>query len=346
MKKALQYIKLIRVKHWIKNSIVFIPVIFNRNFTISVVSQSVLAFFSFSLLASFIYVINDLCDIENDRKHPVKKNRPLASGQIKIWQALIAAGVCLAGAACIFIGISSKYALFVWIAYLVLNILYSRVLKKIVIVDIALLAAFYVLRAYYGAVVTGIQISSWFFLTLITMSLYLGCGKRRGEIVAEDTSSREVLRFYNYQFLDRFMYVCLACTLTFYSLWCKEMQSVVLMFSIPFLIIISMRYSYLIENGSDGDPVEVVYGDKSLILLGLLYTVIIAAALFGSPPPPRLMCKSWLYVLEYSIFKYLSKFMEFIKFCFSPAVSSSPDDFSATSGCVRTARLNDTGIRS
>jgi 4-hydroxybenzoate polyprenyltransferase len=229
-------------------------------------------------------VINDLFDIENDRKHPVKKARPLASGQIKIWQALIAAGVCLAGSICmLFIGINSKYALSIWLAYLVLNVLYSRILKKIVIVDIALLAAFYVLRAYYGAAVTGIQISSWLFLTLISMSLYLGCGKRRGEISAGDAFSREVLRFYNYQFLDRFMYVCLACALTFYSLWCKEMQSIVLMPSVPLLIIITMRYSYLIENGSDGDPVEVVYGDKPLILLGLLYAVVVTGALFGSP---------------------------------------------------------------
>jgi 4-hydroxybenzoate polyprenyltransferase len=228
-------------------------------------------------------VINDLFDIENDRKHPVKKERPLASGRIKVWQALVVAGVCLTGSACMFIGITNIYALFVWIAYLALNVFYSRILKKIAIVDIVLLAMFYVLRAYYGAVVADIHISSWLFLTLIAMSFYLGCGKRRGEIGSGGSSSREVLRFYNYQFLDRFMYVCLACAITFYSLWCKEMYSDMLMASVPCLIIIVMRYSYLVENGSDGDPVEVVYGDKPLILLGLLYAVIVAIALFGSP---------------------------------------------------------------
>lgn len=275
---------MIRVKHWIKNSIIFIPVVFNRNFTVSIISQSVLAFCSFSLLASFIYVINDLFDIESDRKHPVKKERPLASGRIKTWQALTVAGVCLAGSGCMFIGITNKYALSVWIAYLALNIFYSRILKKIVIVDIALLALFYVLRVYYGALITGIHISSWLFLTLIVMSLYLGCGKRRGEIgVVDASSSREVLRFYNYQFLDRFMYVCLACAITFYSLWCKETRSAMLMASIPCLIIIVMRYSYLVENGSDGDPVEVVYGDRPLMLLCLLYAAVMACALLGSP---------------------------------------------------------------
>ncbi|MDR0558056.1 MAG: UbiA prenyltransferase family protein [Treponema sp.] len=280
MKKVLQYIKLIRAKHWIKNGIVFIPVVFNRNFTASIITQSVLAFCSFCLLTSFIYVINDLFDIESDRKHPVKKERPLASGRIKTWQALTAACVCLTGSACMFIGITNTYALSIWIAYLALNVLYSRILKKIAIVDIVLIAVFYVLRVYYGAIAAGITISSWLFLTLITMSFYLGCGKRRGEIDAGDSSSREVLRFYNYQFLDRFMYVCLACAITFYSLWCKEMNSALLMASVPCLIVLVMRYSQLIENGSDGDPVEVVYGDKPLMSLGLLYVAIVAGALF------------------------------------------------------------------
>ena len=147
--------------------------------------------------------------------------------------------------------------------------------------DIAILVSGFLLRVLYGSEIMGIEISNWLYLTVISMSFYLGLGKRRNELVkSTEGTTRKVLQFYNHSFLDKNMYMCLALTITFYSLWSVDPLTISrignsnLFWTVPLVILICMKYSLTIEGNSDGDPVEVVFRDKTLLALILFFGVI------------------------------------------------------------------------
>ena len=172
--------------------------------------------------------------------------------------------------------------------YLVLNIGYSCGMKNIPLVDVAILTSGFLIRILYGAVVTKISISNWLYLTVITFALYLSLGKRRNELQRiGGGETRKVLRFYNPEFLNRNMYMCLGLANAFYALWCMDdrtMQhygSSSLILTIPVVLFITMRYSMDIEGNSDGDPVEVLIHDKSLLILCASYLIAMFLILYG-----------------------------------------------------------------
>ncbi len=286
-----KYLKLIRAKHYIKNFLIFLPLIFSQNlFDIGLIRDVVLGFLAFCLISSAIYIINDIRDVESDRAHPTKRNRPIASGAISINTSYVVF-VLLVVASFALNFASSKTNPFSWIylsVYFLLNIFYSFGLKNIAIVDIAILASGFLLRVLYGSAITSIDISNWLYLTIIAMSFYLGLGKRRGELktLGQTEHSRRVLKFYNKEFLDRYMYLCLGLTITFYSLWSVDTITIEragsesLVWTVPLVILICMKYSLNVEGNSDGDPVEVVLGDKSLIALVLFYVVLTLAIIY------------------------------------------------------------------
>ena len=274
------YIKLLRVKHYIKNILIFIPaffggVIFDKNKII----QGILGFIAFSMVSSMIYIFNDLRDIENDRNHPTKKNRPLASGRIKPIQGIGCIVLCMIIACSITYIIKNLYAAFFLILYLIINILYSMGLKNKPIIDIVLLASGFVIRIFYGGAIMGISISKWLYLVITTGSLYMGLGKRRNELKRQK-ETRDVLRYYNEDFLDKNMYVCMALTNVFYSLWTLDMPNPKICWTIPFFIILLMCYSLNVEGDSDGDPVEVILHDKILICIIIAYAICIFTLLY------------------------------------------------------------------
>ena len=269
----MDYIRLIRVKHYIKNIILFIPILFANALTKSNIKQVVIGFMAFSFMASFIYIINDLRDYKNDINHPVKKNRPIASGKISKSKAMIVAVIMLL----LSFGMNYLLRVKVWsysllITYLCFNLFYSFGLKKKPIVDILLLVSFYILRIYYGGVVVGVKISDLLFLTITFASLYLTFGKRRNEYMnSKDT--RDVLKYYNKDFLDKFMYVSLSLTIIFYSLWTIEQNIKYLSFSVLFVLTIFLRYSLVIESDSEGDPTDIIFKDKVILATGFLYLI-------------------------------------------------------------------------
>lgn len=268
-----EYIKLLRVKHYIKNGLVFLPLFFaGKIFDLSEVLKTVLGFVCFCLVSSAVYILNDYRDIEKDRKHPTKKERPLASGKIKPVSAIIIMALCLIGSLLISLHIKEKNATVCLILYFVLNVLYSMGLKNKPIVDIVILASGFVIRTFYGGFIIGVEISKWLYLVITTGSLYMGLGKRRNEI-SRQTDTREVLKYYNLSFLDKNMYVCLALTNVFYSLWTIEMPNKNMIWTVPIVIIILMCYSLDVEGESDGDPVEVILKDK--ILVGIIFAYVI-----------------------------------------------------------------------
>lgn len=275
------YLKLIRVKHWVKNILIFIPLICSGLVTYSNVISCIKAFFAFSFASSFIYIINDIRDIEKDKLHPRKKNRPLPSGKIKKSTAIYIAVLMIILAITINTIINNNFlntSLYFLLGYIIINICYSMGLKNIAIIDIVLLASGFVIRVYYGASIINVDVSSWLFLTIMSASLFLGLGKRKKELI-NNKESRKVLQEYNEAFLDKFQYLSLTLTIVFYSLWTIEQSIKFLYLTIPLLIIIFMKYSLNIEKNDEGDPTTVLYQDKLLMGLCLIYGFIMLVLL-------------------------------------------------------------------
>lgn len=284
MEKVKSYLKLMRVKHYIKNLLIFLPLIFSLNFyNMELTIKTLVGFFAFCIICSVVYIINDIQDVEKDRNHPEKCKRPIASGKVSKKEAYILAISLLVIA--ILIGFVAKinYASFGILAvYLALNIIYTKILKNVPIVDVVILVACFVLRVVYGATLINVTVSNWLYLTIISFSFYLSLGKRRNELKKSKisgTNVREVLKFYNKDFLDKNMYLCLTLTIAFYSLWCVDPVNIEkfgtnwLVFTVPLVMIICMKYSLNIEGDSYGDPVEVLLSDKTLIILVLIYVL-------------------------------------------------------------------------
>lgn len=279
------YLKLIRIKHWLKNGLVVLPLFFGREIlNVDKITSVILAFLIFSMISSIIYVINDINDIENDRNHPTKKDRPLASGKISIKNAILVLILLLILSTSLIIYLYNKttniYIILIPIIYIVLNILYSLKLKQVPIIDVAILVSGFVLRVYYGGVSSNIEISTWLYLMVMFGSFYLGFGKRRNELKQnKENNTRKVLEFYNKEFLDKNMYVSLGLAIISYSLWCVDpltktsITSNYLILTIPLIMMIFQKYSLIIEGDSDGDPIEVILNDKTLIFLLLIYII-------------------------------------------------------------------------
>lgn len=284
-----KYFKLMRVHHYLKNGLIFAPLLFSGTFLdIEPLYKSIIGFIAYSLLASAIYILNDIQDIESDRLHPTKCKRPLAAGVITVHKARLLIVVLLVLSFTLnslfnFDNISSWLCLF---GYLVLNLGYSYGLKNYPIIDIAILASGFVIRVLYGAIVTDIEISSWLYLTVTAMSFYLGLGKRRNELAQQKAVSRKVLKFYTHNFLDKNMYMSLALTITFYSLWTVDPVTIArltnpyLIWTVPLVILICMKYSLNIEKESDGDPVEVVIRDKALLAMVFIFVFVTVSIIY------------------------------------------------------------------
>lgn len=283
----MSYIKLMRPKHYIKNFLVFLPLLFSGMFfDKNNILTCLLGFICFSLLASTIYIINDIKDKDKDKMHKTKCNRPIASGKVSVKNAIIVdillitiiVLICILGN---FNALSISLALL----YFILNLMYSFGAKNIPILDIIILVSGFFIRVLFGATLLNITVSNWLYLTVIAISFYLGLGKRRNEIIKSGVNYRKVLKYYNKDFLDKNMYMCLTMTIVFYSLWTTDSVIVLknnnlLIWTVPLIIIIAMKYSMNIEGDSDGDPVEVIMKDKVLIALGLIYMISLFVILY------------------------------------------------------------------
>lgn len=270
-----EYLKLIRVKHWIKNLLVFLPLICSKEYSVERFLLTFLAFLSFSFMSSVIYIVNDIKDKDKDKLHPRKKERPIASGKIKPEKAVIIAILLFIMAISLNListNIFSKSIIFL-LTYFIINLGYSLGLKNIAILDVVLLATGFILRVYYGASICNIEVSSWLFLTILNGSLYMGLGKR-GKEYAKNKDVRGVLKDYEETFINDFMNITLALVIVFYSLWTMEQTSKYLIFSVPLLIIIFMEYSLYMNKSDEGDPITILFNNKTLILTILLYIIV------------------------------------------------------------------------
>lgn len=288
-----KYVKLLRIKHYIKNILLFVPAFFaGKLFVVQLWFPMWMGFVAFSFMASVVYIVNDIMDVEKDRKHPVKCNRPIASGQISLNKAYMTACVLVLFAWWILsIAVESFFgkAHIYMLIYLVLNILYSAVLKKIPIVDVISLASGFLIRILYGAALTDIWVSKWLYLTVFVFSLYLGLGKRKEEIEkCKEKDTRKVLKHYTREFLDKIMLMCMSIGVVFYSLWSANLTdsshvSELMIWTVPFVLAIVMRYEMIVGRAeSFGDPVEVLYSDKILLGMITIYGVLCMTLLYGN----------------------------------------------------------------
>jgi len=283
------YIKLSRPKHVVKNFLILLPPFFGQKLLApETLKTAAFAFLSFSAVAAAVYVINDLADVENDRRNDAKKNRPIASGRISVPKASVFAAILLiAGFAMLAFADHIIPTSILLLVYFVLNIAYSLKLKNIPVVDVFILASGFVLRVYFGGFWFDVVVSPWLFLCILCGALFFAFGKRRNEMlnIPPPYPTRPVLNRYTLQYLTSCYYLFCALTIVFFSLWTilATTQHTMFMYTLPIVVFIIMRYNLIIETeDTSGDPVSTLWADKLLIFLVLVFAILSFIGLYCS----------------------------------------------------------------
>lgn len=277
------YLKEMRIKSWLKNLFVFCPIIFSLElFERKKLIEAFILTLAFCLISSAIYVLNDISDVENDRKHEVKKNRPIASGQISFpcaWILLICLTIAGFGLALLV----NLYSFLLILAYVVINILYSKWLKTKVLIDCFCIAVSFVLRVMVGGTIVSAGVSGWMFLTVVALSLFMAFGKRRGELHSyAGGETRDVLEVYEMNFLNGIVFMCAGLTMMFYSLWTIS-QELNMVYTVPIVLFIVIRYLLLVFTGrSEADPTTLILSDKTLLVSCGICALVMLAMLYGT----------------------------------------------------------------
>lgn len=268
------YLRLLRPQQWVKNGFIFLPLVFSQNLgRPELWFKSVFAFLAFSFIASGIYIINDLRDREEDRFHPEKRFRPLAAGTARPAPAAALAFVLLL-AGLFMAGVLPGMVYLPLLAYLFLQVLYTFLLKHLVILDALAIAVGFVLRVVAGAFAIAVPMSSWLLLCTFFLALFLAFCKRRHELGLEDSGThRPVLEEYSEQFLDQLITMNAATTLLCYALYAsspataEKFHTPLLVLTVPFVVYGITRYQYLVLiRNKGGNPGRVLFGDLPFAL--------------------------------------------------------------------------------
>lgn len=288
MENIQKYVALMRVHHYTKNLLIFAALACSGQlFDVDKLVSAFVGFIAFCMISSVAYIINDIRDRDKDRLHPTKCKRFIASDKITPKSAVIFAVVLFIISFSCNILVYHVVSSILLILYLILNFAYSFGLKNVPLVDVSILAAGFLIRMIYGAIITEVAISNWLYLTVIVLAFYFSLGKRRNELIRVDSRGdiRRSLRYYSVNFLDKNMYMFLALANVFYALWCLDDNTSMryggsLIFTIPIVFLIMMKYSMDVEGESDGDPVEVLLHDRILLFLCLVFLLVMFAILY------------------------------------------------------------------
>jgi len=274
-----------RPRQWTKNVFVFAALVFDvKLFHLNDFLRTLAGFGLFCIISSAVYIFNDLLDIEADRQHPVKKNRPIASGKIPIPVAIVTGSLLALVALVAGYLLAWQFGLTILI-YFVMMLAYSKWLKHIPILDVLILAGGFVLRVHSGTTLIIVErFSPWLYVLMTLLALYLGFGKRRAELtlLAEDANThRKVLDGYTLPLLDQFITIVSGTTILAYSLYTFDRLpgNHALMLTIPFVVYALFRYLYLIQvKQIGGEPEEILLSDRpfqiSIILWALAVLVV------------------------------------------------------------------------
>lgn len=292
-KSILGFFLSLRPHQWVKNFLLFAGLIFSRNFfKPDLFFRTVLAFGIFCLLTGGLYVINDLFDLKKDREHPSKCKRPLAKGMLPAWFAGVGAAVCLG------IAVPSAFLLernfgFLCLTYFILNLFYSFYLKHLVIIDVFVLGIDFVIRAVAGACVIFVSVSHWLILCTFLLSLFLGFGKRRQEIILLGDNAhhhRRSLSEYSAYFLDQMISIVTAATVMSYALYTVSAETIEkfhtdkLIYTVPFVLFGIFRYLYLVyQRNEGGNPTRTLLTDLPIQINIVLWLLVIVGVIYVAP---------------------------------------------------------------
>ena len=267
-------LRALRPHQWVKSGFVFLGLVFSHRLDdIELVARVVTAAIAFALVASSIYVLNDLSDLENDRLHPDKKRRALPAGNVTRGAAATAGAISLAAGAALALWVSFEVVAVLAI-YVAINIAYTYRIKHVVILDVFVISAGFMLRILAGTIGVGIAPSDWLLQCGLMITLFLGFAKRRAELSALSESGathRRVLQHYTPVLLDKFIVITAAAVIMSYSLYTTDAATIRahgtehLIYTVPFIVYGIFRYVFLLHNGSGGDPARDLFGDRQLM---------------------------------------------------------------------------------
>ena len=283
-------IKLMRVKQWYKNLIIFLPLVFSQNlFDVKFLLLTIAGFISLCVISSSYYIINDIVDREKDKKHPEKKRRPIASGKIKVWQGLIISIVLIISSILIAANLSLYFTYFV-LGLFISTIIYTFFLKKEPFLDIIMIAVNFVIRAVSGAFVFLInnkpyaEISPWLILCPFFLSLFLSIGKRESDLklLGEKAKSHKVvLGVYTKDLTRALMLIATTLLIITYSLYVFFSDFKFLLLTLPIALYLIFRFFYLIESGSEiARHPELIYKDKRVMIAIWVMMLIVYFAIY------------------------------------------------------------------
>ncbi|HID55445.1 TPA: decaprenyl-phosphate phosphoribosyltransferase [Candidatus Poribacteria bacterium] len=288
-KQLAAFLYLIRPHQWVKNGFLLAPLLFSGSLTnLPSLIRAIKACFCFCLLSSGVYVLNDLIDVNEDKVHPTKRKRPIASGRIPIRSAILLAiglmGLSISWA----FNIGTDFGL-IAASYLMINVLYTFKLKHLVILDVFSIATGFILRVLGGAAAISVMPSHWILICTGLLALFLGFSKRRHEItnLDEAVSHRAVLSEYNPYYLDQMLLVIGGATIISYVLYTISPQTIArlgdrrLLLTVPFVLYGLFRYQYLIyHRGDKGDPTRNLLADKPILIDILLWAFTAIGAIY------------------------------------------------------------------
>jgi 4-hydroxybenzoate polyprenyltransferase len=275
-------IKTLRPKQWAKNIFVFTALVFDRKLLdLTAFTRTLAGAVLFSLIASAVYIFNDIADREADQQHPTKRLRPIASGALSIRAAWILAITLLVISLPLTYMLSPEF-LIICLVYFTLNLLYSSKLKHIPLIDVLILASFYLLRVISGTSLIEVKrFSPWLYMVTSLFALFIGLGKRRAELVLQLNSSgniRPVLDGYSIELLDQLINIVSGTTIVAYSLYtfsAPNLENHSMMLTIPFVIYGIFRYLFLIQIGQGGAPEDIALSDRPLQAAIILWSMCV-----------------------------------------------------------------------
>ena len=280
----------LRPRQWTKNLFVLAPLVFSKSLFIYPLNLiAVEAALLFCLASGCVYIMNDLLDIENDRRHPVKANRPLASGRLSVRQAIVAEFLLVP--ICLLLSYHLGFAFLLMVAgYLVLCLAYSLFLREVILLDVFIIALGFMMRIVAGAVVIDVKLSQWIIMCSLLLALFLALSKRRHEAVLMGLDAhkhRSVLKDYNQSFLDQAIAVVAASTLITYGLYTMSANVLTqfgnnhLVFTFPLVVYGILRCLYLSHSKVDHtDPIGFLFNDRHMLAVVCLWTILVFIILY------------------------------------------------------------------
>ena len=283
------YLVSFRLYHWIKNLFIFIPIIFSNSlFNSQIIINAIIAFFSFSLASSAVYLFNDVMDIEYDQKHPLKNNRPIASGKMKVKEAIISAVILLIASLMLSIIKLNQVITIIIIIYIAINILYSTILKYIPIIDAFTVALGFMLRMFVGATLTTEEPSYWIILMTFFLALFISFGKQRAELIIiksqNESNKRIAIKSYTPNLIDQINASLVSIIILYYTFYTinytDERLGIFIPYTVPIVTFGCLRYLYLIQKNYAGNPVKLLFKDMWILSTVIIWLFIIIIILY------------------------------------------------------------------